>query len=1278
MTTKIEITRALERVAKGDTLDAAQPEFCKSVLLASFSRFSDQVAPDAPSSAAALNGVAVLRHKCAVGENAYIEPLWVGARLVGVAKDEPIVVDTLAAATMVLGAGGIARRASAHPAGYVLTRASLTGTLALEPGTRAAIVREADEDPSDAAISGGGRIATVTLSGAYCVDLYEGGRESGPRQIEIARINRTAGDALDQVPPRHDGVRRRPKNAGRAVTIDYAHPPGRDMESVNDIYDGYMPEAALCALAKPHPAPLIQSKTLAGARPVPQSYRPVLDPQVLTSGAISDCQFETLVLAGEAHGKRLAFDEHLGGEPRMGFYIADGTGAGKSNSGVGIILDNWNQGRRRHIIVGEKQRHREGYAKAMQMLGMSTDLLFGLDDYRGNAPLPNRDGVLFLTYSLLRQMDGNNRFQRVRQIIEWAGPNFEGVLLMDESQNMRNGVIAVENGGWSSSASLQAMAGIDLQNRLLAARVVYSSATGSTLLENLSYMVRLGLWGPGTPYKTSDAFYDGINASGLSGLEAVSSHIKANGQMVCRQLSLRGVVYEELVHAMGPDDIRLYDAYCSMLFEVTRVAQYCAQNAVVADRRDPNARVIWRNLRPEADGANYASTFASLSKRLIDTLIVSIKCQTLIADMEKALARGEACVIQIQNTFEAELNRMLANGSGIDSTQLQATSELVRFVNALPEHKITSRSEPKLDKSRERIPVPENREAKQRLIEKILALPAFVRPLESLFGQFGHSRVAEITGRSNRVVPVDPLGLQGDPKGALEVQERNDAAVRADLRAFMNDQKQILVFSNDAGGTGNDYHASLFARNQRLRRHYVLQFGYRADQAIQGPGRSHRSNQRQPPVVVCVSLDIPAEKIYLSGVVSRMASLGALSQGHRQASSNGMFSALDTYRSKHAEHGWEAFASKLRASQYDDLNLDELAVIGSLDKAGSANGLLPMEAFMKRAAALPVEVQRRTFARLDYEIQNHIMSLISTGRYDSGPEMMRDPVTILSEEVIYTHPNTGARIKISRVECDVTANLRTFDQALGTAEMLAPAETQPTVWFNETTADIWIEYEVQAGASGFEMVGVIRPDHETCAPRFTMRGRRIEKVDDPARATMLWEAMVQRIAKHRVRDRIIISGALPLIWTMLQRHYRRLIVAKTKNDDRILGFTTNDQEIEQIRIRLAQMDMASVNEIDRVYDDFKAGLTINLGNGMIITPQMVSTVLRQTLNVADGGLERLRQNASPLGLEVVRFGTLEHFAFSADPQAQHKSLRSLLSAYGYADTTDLPDWSRLR
>jgi hypothetical protein len=49
---------------------------------------------------------------------------------------------------------------------------------------------------------------------------------------------------------------------------------------------------------------------------------------------------------------------------------------------------------------------------------------------------------------------------------------------------------------------LQGLAGVELQNRLPRARVVYASATGATDINNLAYAVRLGLWGRGPSFQT--------------------------------------------------------------------------------------------------------------------------------------------------------------------------------------------------------------------------------------------------------------------------------------------------------------------------------------------------------------------------------------------------------------------------------------------------------------------------------------------------------------------------------------------------------------------------------------------------------------------------------------------------------------------------------------------------------------------------------------------------------------------------------------------------------
>src|SRR3546814_10867803 len=88
-------------------------------------------------------------------------------------------------------------------------------------------------------------------------------------------------------------------------------------------------------------------------------------------------------------------------------------------------------------------------------------------------------------------------------------------------------------------------------------------------------------------------------------------------------------------------------------------------------------------------------------------------------------------------------------------------------------------------------------------------------------------------------------GDDGDVRFVVET--RPGSANIGETHAFMDDEKRILVFS-EAGGTGRSYHADLGAKNQRRRIHYLLEAGWKADAAIQGFGRTNRTNQKQPPM----------------------------------------------------------------------------------------------------------------------------------------------------------------------------------------------------------------------------------------------------------------------------------------------------------------------------------------------------------------------------------------------------------------------------------------------
>ncbi len=146
------------------------------------------------------------------------------------------------------------------------------------------------------------------------------------------------------------------------------------------------------------------------------------------------------------------------------------------------------------------------------------------------------------------------------------------------------------------------------------------------------------------------------------------------------------------------------------------------------------------------------------------------------------------------------------------------------------------------------------------LVDKLASLDPIPGALEQLLWHFGHKQVAEVTGRSKRVLK--------DHSGRLFVDSRGSGANITETAAFMADEKQILIFS-DAGGTGRSYHADLNAVNRRRRSHYLLEAGWRADNAIQGLGRSHRTNQASAPVFRPVTTNVIGERRFISTIAPK-------------------------------------------------------------------------------------------------------------------------------------------------------------------------------------------------------------------------------------------------------------------------------------------------------------------------------------------------------------------------------------------------------------------------
>ena len=245
--------------------------------------------------------------------------------------------------------------------------------------------------------------------------------------------------------------------------------------------------------------------------------------------------------------------------------------------------------------------------------------------------------------------------------------------------------------------------------------------------------------------------------------------------------------------------------------------------------------------------------------------------------------------------------------------------------------------------------------------------------------------MAEVTGRSRRIVAkVDGAGDR-----RLAVESRAGSANLAETQAFQDDEKRILVFS-DAGGTGRSYHADLGARNRRLRVHYLLEAGWKADTAIQGLGRTNRTNQAQPPLFRPIATDVKAEKRFLSTIARRLDTLGAITKGQRQTGGQGLFRPEDNLESVYARAALRQLYVLLYAGKVEGCSLQRFEDATGLtltDRDGTLKEELPpISQFLNRLLALTIDLQNTLFAAFEALLEAKIEGAIASGTYDVGVE----------------------------------------------------------------------------------------------------------------------------------------------------------------------------------------------------------------------------------------------------------------------------------------------------
>ncbi|CAB1324454.1 unnamed protein product, partial [Coregonus sp. 'balchen'] len=661
-----------------------------------------------------------------------------------------------------------------------------------------------------------------------------------------------------------------------------------------DTYADYKPSKSTIGIS--HPDIVVETNTLSSVPPPDITYTLSIADSTIKRGLLSALQLEAIIYACQQH------EVILQNNQRAGFLIGDGAGVGKGRTVAGIILENYLKGRKKALWFSVSNDLKYDAERDLKDIEAPTIPVHALNKIK-YGDTATSEGVLFATYSALigeSQAGGQHR-TRLKQILDWCKPGFDGVIVFDECHKAKN-----------ATSTKMGKAVLDLQHKLPLARVVYASATGASEPKNMIYMSRLGIWGDGTPFKTFDDFLHAIEKRGVGAMEIVAMDMKVSGMYIARQLSFSGVSFR--IEEIGlDDDFKLWA-------EALAVFMCAADELRLVSRKS-----LW-------------GQFWSSHQRFFKYLCIAAKVRCLVELAKKELKAGKCIVIGLQSTGEARtrevldendghLDRFVSAAEGVFKALVQKhfPSEKPRREKApgnkrkrkprgrqpkFPKHTMVdpggvinisddsstdtdgmdtdSNSSPDslLDNNNDDDVIFVNtriEEMKQGLLNKIadLGKELPLNTLDELIDKFGGPEmVSEMTGRKGRVVRR--------PDGSVRYESRAEQSHTIDhinlkeKDRFMCGEKLVAIIS-EAASSGISLQADKRVKNQCRRVHMTLELPWSADRAIQQFGRTHRSNQVTAPEYIFLISELAGERRFASIVAKRLESLGALTHGDRRA-----------------------------------------------------------------------------------------------------------------------------------------------------------------------------------------------------------------------------------------------------------------------------------------------------------------------------------------------------------------------------------------------------------
>ena len=902
--------------------------------------------------------------------------------------------------------------------------------------------------------------------------------------------------------------------------------------------------------------------------------------------------------------------------PETENYVAEGivhhnTGVGKGREIAGIILDNHGKGRKKHIwisvnedlfsdaqrdLYSEKERkYATGFDPERELNGVGVPLkLINAKSYKVDEAIEDKEGIVFVPYSTISN-DFTGKKRRFTQIANWLGSDFDGVIAFDEAHLMKNAV-GTDMGGRATAeeGSQRGAMGTQLKKMFPNARVVNVSATAATTYTNLGYLTRIGLWGPGAPFNSFEAFMGAMSRGGVGAMEMLSRDLKAMGAYVSRMISYKGptkeltVAYEPLVHNLTQDEKDSYASIADLWSTLLQEFDAAAKNANMGKKK----------------GRNF-NAFYSAQQRFFLQYMMSIQLNDMLEAASKDLEAGKSVVISLYNTNETSTANKVAQAQAdgidiedIDFTPKEMLVELVEKYFPIQEYQEVQNE---TGTGVVRVPMThpdgtpvinrENKATQDRLLDTIGNLRMPANPMDAMVNYFGSNKVAEITGRSKRIEggKYDPrtkslIGGKYVTKTIKGVNKDNQR--RAEIQAFQSGKKRVAVISG-AASTGISLHADERAKNQQRRVFYAMQLSWSADTQMQSFGRVHRAFQASAPIIKLVQVDVAGQKRLVNTVSSRLASLGAVATGTREAYSGGVF-AVEDVTDDYGKSALEWLYS--RKNEFFPL-LKQMGVInedGNVKESASKN----VDQFLNRIMALPVDDQNMLYERFHEKYQEIVAREKENGTFDSGVETLKAKNVRLGKapEVIYTDPS-GAKTELVQLDGDFKTNRVTFEEMQSTLKDAKYMRNRKSgkLW---AVADSMIPGKVRfMGPSGS------RRTEST----YDVTDEHYEEIDEGV-AQKEWAADYAKVPEYETEKVYLITGAVfPIYDKLFKTGMRAKVIRANSEDKAYVGVRIDAKDVVGVRTRLGIGSALANATPQEIYDLIHGNDSIiELDNGWVV------------------------------------------------------------------------------